>query len=341
MPPPSQESVDYQTRVCVVVWSFLSLLWAIVVVLLLTGFVSLPLVDIDWTSASRHAGLENCLCVCAGVSLACFIAGQVSGNVSQVDKLWSIVPGLYTGLFIDIFQSISPRLLLMLLVTVVWGSRLTYNFWRRGGYSWPPWVGIEDYRWAYVRKWPVLNTEFGWFLFNLLFISVYQHLLLLSLALPALSATLANTDLNCLDLAVTLTILGLILLESVADQQQEEFQNEKWKRIRNGETLTHPYAAGFVSWGLFSLSRHPNYLAEQLIWVFFYLFSTAATGQWINPTMLGSLLLISLFQGSTMLSESITSSKYPGYTKYKQQVPMFIGNLWRMATSYQPAIYKE
>ena len=24
--------------------------------------------------------------------------------------------------------------------------RLTYNFNRRGGYSWPPWKGDEDYR---------------------------------------------------------------------------------------------------------------------------------------------------------------------------------------------------
>merc|ERR1740137_437002 len=121
------------------------------------------------------------------------------------------------------------------------------------------------------------------------------------------------------------------MIEAVADQQQEEFQNEKWRRIRNGDTLQHPYSTGFINWGLFSLSRHPNYLAEQLIWLFFYLFSTAATGQWINPSMIGSVLLILLFQGSTMLSESITSSKYPGYRQYQKQVSMFLANLCGLA----------
>jgi len=340
MSSPSQKSVDYQTRVCVVMWSVLTLLWAVMVVMLMvTDQVSLPQAGLDW-EAAEPAGLFSCLAVCTTVSVICFVTGQVTGNMSQVDKLWSIVPVLYTGLFTYI--SCTPRLLLMFLVTSVWGARLTYNFWRRGGYSWPPWSGEEDYRWAYVRKWPVLNTSIGWFLFNLIFISAYQNFLLLGIALPALTASLADADLNILDLVLTVTILGLIMIEAVADQQQEEFQNEKWRRIRNGDTLQHPYSTGFINWGLFSLSRHPNYLAEQLIWLFFYLFSTAATGQWINLTMLGSLLLVLLFQGSTMLSESITSSKYPDYKKYKKMLSsMFLGNLWNLRESYPTVVDKE
>jgi steroid 5-alpha reductase family enzyme len=38
------------------------------------------------------------------------------------------------------------RLVLMAAVSAVWGLRLTYNFYRRGGYGWPPWSGEEDYR---------------------------------------------------------------------------------------------------------------------------------------------------------------------------------------------------
>jgi steroid 5-alpha reductase family enzyme len=36
----------------------------------------------------------------------------------------------------------------MLGLTTLWGLRLTYNFWRKGGYK----KGGEDYRWAYIRK---------------------------------------------------------------------------------------------------------------------------------------------------------------------------------------------
>ena len=338
MSSPSQALVDSQTRLCVLLWRFITFLWCTLSLLLVSGVVSLPTnVEIIWSDSLEP--VSRCLGVCAGVASLCFLFGQVTGNVSQVDKLWSIVPGLYTGIIF--FQSFSPRLLLMLLVTTVWGTRLTYNFWRRGGYTWPPWAGAEDYRWEYVRKWPVLNTSIGWSLFNLLFISLYQHLLLLSIVLPAVPALLADTPLNTLDLAVTITVLALVIIESVADQQQEEFQNEKWRRIRNKEVLTDPYSQGFISWGLFSLSRHPNYLAEQLIWVVFYFYSTAATGHWINMTMLGSLLLISLFQGSTMLSESITSSKYSGYKQYQAQVPRFCGNLWKLTESYKYLSLKQ
>jgi steroid 5-alpha reductase family enzyme len=40
------------------------------------------------------------------------------------------------------------------LITV-WGARLTFNFARKGGYSWKFWSGEEDYRWEEVRKNPL------------------------------------------------------------------------------------------------------------------------------------------------------------------------------------------
>ena len=43
-------------------------------------------------------------------------------------------------------------------------------------------------------------------------------------------------------------------------------------------------------------------VVSQLLWVVFYMFSVAATGSWINPSIIGSLLLILLFQVKTFLS---------------------------------------
>ena len=54
-------------------------------------------------------------------------------------RLWSLLPTLYT--LLTWAQHGGPRLLLMAAVTSVWSARLTWNFWRRGGYSWPPWTG--------------------------------------------------------------------------------------------------------------------------------------------------------------------------------------------------------
>ena len=64
--------------------------------------------------------------------------------MSSVDRLWSLLPCLYTWLVC--WRHPSPRLALMSLLSLVWSARLTWNFSRRGGYDWPPWTGCEDYR---------------------------------------------------------------------------------------------------------------------------------------------------------------------------------------------------
>ena len=50
-----------------------------------------------------------------------------------------------------------------------------------------------------------------------------------------------------------------------------------------GEDLGPVYGKGFVHTGLWGRSRHPNYACEQSIWVVFYLFTGAATGEWQVP----------------------------------------------------------
>ena len=185
-----------------------------------------------------------------------------------------------------------------------------------------------------MREWPVLNTRLGWTAFNLLFISFYQNFLLLSLAFPALYSALSPASLGLLDLLISVTFLLLVLVETLADNQQEDFQNEKHRQLRSQKTADYPYSLGFVSWGLFSISRHPNYLAEQLLWVVFYLFTIPATGDLVNISLAGPVLLILLFQGSTLLSESITGGKYPKYSQYRATVPRFIGNFWTSRQSY-------
>lgn len=168
--------------------------------------------------------------------------------------------------------------------------------------------------------------------------------LLLGLAAPVFVVAAVpsnNESLTLLDLTIAATFLGLVIIETVADNQQEEFQNTKKMLIKDGYESTAPFQAGFISWGLFSLSRHPNYVAEQLLWVIFYLFSVSATGSMINITLTGPILLILLFQGSTALSESITASKYHGYAKYKTIVPRFIGNFWSLRSSYTAIIAEK
>ncbi|MGH8506852.1 MAG: DUF1295 domain-containing protein [Stenotrophobium sp.] len=254
------------------------------------------------------------------IAALCFVVGELTRNFSQVDKLWSIVPVLYAWVA-TVEGGLQPRMLLMAGVATIWGIRLTYNFSRHGGYSWKFWSGHEDYRWEHVRKKPGLGHPAVWALFDLFFIALYQNALLLAIALPIVMVHDTGAP-GLLDYALAAVYIGLVAMETVADQQQWNFQKEKKRRIAAGEK-----SDGFISSGLWSRSRHPNYFAEQSIWVVFFLFSVAATGH-LNWSIAGCLLLIVLFRGSSNLSESLQVAKYPRYADYQKRVPRFLPKIF-------------
>lgn len=178
---------------------------------------------------------------------------------------------------------------------------------------------------------PMVNTErktrvfkkWRWFLFNMLFISFYQMAIIMLMTLPILKS-MGGGPLIWSDYLVAALMLGFIITETIADQQQWNFQNEKVKLIESGKDLPEKYKKGFVSTGLWALVRHPNYASEQAVWITFYFFSVAATGNWLNWSIMGALLLVLLFFGSSNFSESISSGKYPDYEMYQKNVPRFI-----------------
>ena len=119
-------------------------------------------------------------------------------------------------------------------------------------------------------------------------------------------------------------MMFFIAFETVADNQQRRFQDAKKAWIESGEGENAELEKGFLDRGLWAWSRHPNYFAEQGIWITFYFFSVAASGQWLNWSVAGCLLLVILFRGSSNLSEEISASKYPQYADYQARVPRFI-----------------
>ena len=133
-----------------------------------------------------------------------------------------------------------------------------------------------------------------------------------------------DTPLGWLDYLAAALMILLLLMESVADQQQWRYQRAKKARIESGHPLTGKFAKGFLDSGLWAWSRHPNYFAEQGIWIAFYLFSVAASGQWINWSISGCILLVILFRGSSNFSEEISAGKYPQYAVYQKTVPRFV-----------------
>ena len=293
-------------------------------ILLIVTLIAVPLLawlDTPLSPLQREMLMEATLLMFF-VAVLCFTVGELTGNVSQVDKLWSIVPVIYAW-YLTARGGMDPRMVLMALLATVWGVRLTYNFSRHGGYTWKFWEGHEDYRWEHVRKMPGLDNPVAWRLFHFFFICLYQNALLLAIVLPIVLCQHAVNPLDGWDFLLALLLLALVALETLADQQQWDFQAEKKRRIAAGIAPDGRYADGFISDGLWAFSRHPNYLAEQSIWVVFFLFSLNATGR-LNWTIAGCLLLILLFQGSSNMSENLQSQKYPRYVDYQSRVPRFI-----------------
>jgi steroid 5-alpha reductase family enzyme len=247
---------------------------------------------------------------CAGFATACQVASVATREHSWVDRLWSITPVVYIVWFAASAGRFDPRLVLISALAFAWGTRLTYNFARKGGYR----RGGEDYRWPVLRR---RMSPAAFAVFNVLFINAFQHALLLLLALPAwIAARQAPTPLGPLD-AVAAGLMTLFLIgETVADQQQWDFHRAKAARGGAGP--------GFLTAGLFRYSRHPNFFCEQGFWWAAYLFGVAAGAPWLNPSLVGPILLTALFQGSTAFTEEISASKYPEYVEYQKSVSRLI-----------------
>jgi steroid 5-alpha reductase family enzyme len=257
------------------------------------------------------------------VAMTCFLVSEIIRNYSQVDKLWSLIPIVYS--WITVTVSPSPRLYVMASLVTLWGLRLSYNFGRKGGYSIIPWKGEEDYRWKIMRGNPVLKGRLRFGLFNFFFISLYQNILIFLFSSPLLLASLyPDKSMNVIDLAATLLMITFLVTESIADDQLFKFHQIKKYRQKTGELYKESLKKGFMTEGLWKYVRHPNFASEQAIWICFYFFGVAASGKWINITMAGPLLLVLLFIGSSHLTESISSGKYPDYAEYKKNVPRFL-----------------
>lgn len=299
-------------------------MWKTVLLLIIT-FVVVPVIALKFDTPLtefQEITLYKLFWLYVFLAFLCFVVSQLSKNYSQVDKLWSILPAVYVWMIWSDNMS-DPRELLMAILVTIWSVRLTFNFSRRGGYSWKIWEGKEDYRWAVLRERKEFQGAWAWFFFNLVFISFYQMGLILLFTLPALKSA-GGSPLNAVDVILAVLFVFFVVMETIADQQQWTFQNEKYRQLGSGKPLQGMYAKGFVHTGLWGIVRHPNYGSEQAIWIVFYLFSVNATGSWVNWSMVGCLLLLVLFKGSSDFSEEISSKKYPDYASYQKNVPRFI-----------------
>jgi len=276
----------------------------------------------------------------SGLAISLFLspfflfAAELNQNWSQIDRVWSILPTLYNAhwtIWAHLSGLSTERLDLRLLVSLVWSVRLTYNYWRRGGYN----IGSEDYRWAIIKK----RIGQPWFfILDVTFIALAQNVLLFLVTSPSYIALLVsrldtannNQALTSLDYYFAGQILYLIGQTWLSDQQQWDYHSAKHQYQKTARVPTNcgftaeELDRGFRTSGLWAYSRHPNFTSEQLVWWSFYLWSSLLAGKPFNWTIVGPAIYSLIFVGSTPITEYISEGKYPEYKEYREQVGMFL-----------------
>jgi steroid 5-alpha reductase family enzyme len=264
------------------------------------------------------AALTVTACILLLTSGHGFIAGLVAAVV-PFTILWLISLALKDASIVDMFWGPgfilvgcsyaatvpggpTPRGVLVLALVTVWGLRLALHIGIRNAGS------GEDFRY---RKWRTeADRSFWWISYFKVFL--LQAVMLWIASSPLLLAQLDETTevraADCLGLA--LWIFGF-LFETVADRQLRNFKKNP---ANSGRVMRS---------GLWSLSRHPNYFGETVLWWGIGLLALPGDG-WLSlvgPVIITFLLL--KVSGVTLLDAALEERR-PGYADYMATTPAFV-----------------
>lgn len=239
-----------------------------------------------------------------------FVFSMVMNNSSMYDPYWSVKPMVIAGYyFIHHYPGEVPvRQLIVLALVLLYGIRLTSNFYR----DWPG-LGHEDWRYRNFRKqfprlyWPV----------SFLGIHFFPTLMVYLGCLPLLAAMgEAGNPLNGWDAAAVIVTFGSVVLAFIADEQLRTFRKEPGNK------------GSIIRTGLWKFSRHPNYLGEVLTWWGLFFFALAAGSEflWTGAGAL-AITLMFVFISIPLMEKKILESK-PTYRDYIRNTPALVP--WKM-----------
>lgn len=237
-------------------------------------------------------------------TLIIFLFSLILDNASLYDPYWSIQPPVILLLVFDYLdlEMTLPRFILLISVSI-WSVRLTYN-WARG------WVGFHEQDWRYTmlkEKAPKLYP-----ITNLFGIQLMPTCLVFVQLIGAIYFMMSNPSFNFMLLMGSFIMISAAIIQYVADEQMKHF-----KEHHQGEKRC-------IDEGLWSVSRHPNYFGEVMVWWGLYIIylSNVMVLDWIiiAPILMTSLFI---FISIPMMETKIITSR-PEYQVYQKQVSMLI-----------------
>ena len=232
-------------------------------------------------------------------TIVIFAFSVVFKNSSFYDAYWSVIPMVIVGYLISLQTDAELiRQLMLALVILLWGFRLTANW----AYTWS---GLDHVDWRYVN----LQKKAGllWWPLSFTGVHLYPTILVFLGCIPMYHALVIGTQpINGFDyLALTVGLVS-VWIEYQSDRELHRFRDVRHSRTEVLDT------------GLWSLCRHPNYLGEIGVWVSVLLFGYAAVGYADYWMLAGSAAMILLFTivSIPMIEKKLIEDK-PGYVAYK------------------------
>ena len=218
-------------------------------------------------------------------------------NTSVYDPYWSLAP-LPIAAYAVAESNFDTRVCIAAFCVLLWGLRLTWNFLR----GWPG-FGHEDWRYVAYRRFGTL----GYWALSLTGLMLMPTILVYLAMTPLLEASEIGGSLGVLDLLGVVVALGFLGIETMADEQLRAFRASK------------PPTEAILDTGLWSWSRHPNYLGELGFWWGIACFGLSVGAAW---TAWGAIAITLLFMFiSVPLIDKRMHERRPAYAEHCKKVP--------------------
>jgi steroid 5-alpha reductase family enzyme len=241
----------------------------------------------------------NILLADISATILVFIFSLIFKNASVYDPYWSVQPMVIVVSLLVTHEITIPRVLGAIGVCA-WGIRLTANW----AYTFGS-LNHQDWRYTMLKE----KTKLFYPVVNFIGIHMVPTLVVFLCCLP-LIYLFENS--NYSNVGTIIFFVGSILsmiLQGVADIQMHKYQKNR----------TMP----FIRDGLWKYSRHPNYLAEILMWWNIGLLCvTSLHGYWY--ILIGAVANTMLFMFVSIPLADGKQSKKDGFLEYKKATRMLL-----------------
>lgn len=243
----------------------------------------------------------------AAIMLALWAISVRIRDVSFVDAFWPF--GMVLLALSTWLQADGPicRTTLILLLTTLWGLRLTNHLflrWREQG---------EDARYTKIIARTAEKRGWSFATISLVQVFLLQGILLYIVCLPAQLGQIDTLPRSLGWLAVIGSVVAFIgiLFETIGDQQLLLFRADP---ANKGKVLDT---------GLWRYTRHPNYFGDACTWWGIWLIAAETTlGLWSVIGPITITFLLTRLSGVPMLERGLKKSR-PGYEDYVRRTSSF------------------